>query len=130
MNANKLTIKQALDSGYTLYGVDGLEFQNLHALNGLTDEEILDGQEDNEFYVLAEKQPEYFTITAKDLMDYAIDNYYDSEVAGMDDTTIIKDLIIKESEMFEQLVIKLNEIYKSRSTWRLTDIQLIPEGNG
>lgn len=126
---DKLTIKQAIAEGYTLCGVDGPEYQSLTRIEDLTSDEILfDYTGKGRRLLLANKEPRIHTTSAKDLMDQAIDDYYNDEDFSQDDTGEIDRAIRKEKELFEEFATKLNAIYATKGIYMLTKIELVPDG--
>lgn len=126
---SKLTIKQALAEGYTLCGEDGLEWQSLMHIEELTDDEIVETNSRGKRLVLASKEPKVHMTSPKNLMDQAIDDYYNNDDFSNDDTGEIDHAIRANQELFEEFATKLNEIYATKKVWLLTKIELIPNGD-
>jgi len=126
---SKLTIKEAIKEGYTLCGEDGREWQSLTRIEDLTDDEIVETNSKGKKLVLADKEPRVHVVSAKDLRDQAIDDYYNDEDFSQDDSMDIEHLFQKELPLFEEYAAKLNAIYAKKEVWILTKIELVPNGS-
>jgi len=126
---DKLTIKEAIKEGYTLCGQDGEVWQTVIRIEDLTDNEIIRINSRGKKLVLADKTPRIHTISAKDLREYVIDDYYNNDNFSQDDSMEIEHLFQKELPIFEEFAIKLNAIFAKREVWTLTKIELVPNGD-
>jgi len=120
MENKKLSIKQALEQGYEFCGWANETYQRLKKIEDLDDSDFL--PVDNDYLVLAEKEPFYAAVDAEGLIEYCHDQYHDQtnddDYDDSDDS--IKELILD----FKELATKVNEKLKSKPHWRLTKIQL------
>lgn len=119
-----MTVKEALEKGYTHYGYKGREYQSLSRIEDMTQEDW-EGQEIIGSIILADPEPYYHTMDVGTLMSFLKDNYHDNEEI-MDDTNDMDDAIDKDQPLFEELVAKINEVYKKRDYFWMTDIELTP----
>lgn len=118
-----LTVKEAIEQGYTLYGYDSADggFQSLHSIDGLSAEDF----EEFTDMVLAEKEPHYVGVNAIALYQDIIEDLMCSEDCLGDDTVEIDDLV-KTAVDWDDIAAKINAALKTRPYYRLTEIKLIP----
>ncbi len=123
---NQLTIKQALEQGYTLCGrSDYQEYQILMSFEDFSKDDFDDAKECGYKFILANKDEIYHTTNAKELMDFAIDDFDNDENFALDDTGEMQSIIKKETEFFEEMATRLNAIYRKHGIYKMTDIELI-----
>jgi hypothetical protein len=119
-----LTVKQAIEEGYTLCGFANKDWQSLIPLEDITDEYFKDSSYNGKL-VLAEKQSHSYLVDAetfRDLLADTVGENYRQECA--DDTDEIEELI-KEVD-FTEIVNTINEKISVKKWWILTNIELNP----
>lgn len=113
MNPSQLTVKEAIEQGYTHYGYDNGDFQSLSRLDDITPEDF----EYNEWRggdpVLAEIEPTYVQVETADLYTDLISDLRDSENCFGDDTDEI-DNIVKNAVDWDDIAAKINVALKTR----------------
>lgn len=117
----KLTIKEALEQGYTKVGVETSGWQHLYEISDLTDVDFEDGQK----YFLADKEAKYHLRNSKDLAEMIADRISDdyAEETGCDDVNDILEAI--KSIDFSSVCQKINYIMSDYPYWYLTKIELV-----
>lgn len=125
MTPTQLTVKEAIEQGYTLYGYDGYGYQSLGEISDLDADEIKSAEDNGRTIIAADKEPRYVSVTVKDLYDDLIDNLMDREEAHGDDTREIEHLV-KTAVNWEDVAAKINAALKTRPYYTLTDIKLVP----
>lgn len=119
----QLTIKQAIEQGYTRYGFASKEWQTVEELHDYIFEEI--EPDEHEDVVLCEKEGQYPSITRNEIADilseYIGEN--DDEICARDSDEVYETV---KGYDFTYLSIELNSKLKKHEYWILTDIQLIP----
>jgi len=118
----QLTIKQAIDEGYTKYGFASRDWQTTQDLHDDIFDEV--EPEDWDDIVLFEKESTTPSISAKEiaelLSDYIGDN--DSEECMREDEQIYD--AVKAID-FTDISEKINKAMESHKYWMLTDIKLV-----
>lgn len=118
----KLTIKEALEQGYTKVGTDASGWQHLYELSDLSAVDF----EGNTKYFLADKEAQYHLRNTKDLAEMIADRISDdfADETGCDDV----DAIFQELKAidFSAICQKINYVMTSHPYWTITKIQLIP----
>jgi len=118
----KLTVKEALEQGYTKVGTKTNDWQSLVDLEDIKD---FDSRETT-FY-LADKKSNSPSTSVEDIKELLVEHISvnHSDETG-DDTDDVYDLLnaIELSE-FEPLVEKINKVLEAKTYHWLTDIQLI-----
>jgi hypothetical protein len=120
----ELTVKEAIEQGYTHWGYDNGEYQSVQRLEDVTVEDF----EPNEWRggdpVLADKEPTYVQVETADLYTDLISNLRDSENCFGDDTDEIDDLV-KGAVDWEGIAVKINDALKTRPYYPMTEIKLV-----
>lgn len=118
-----LTVKEAIEQGYTHWGMQIDDFQHLYKLEKISQADFDDA---NPKYpiVLAEKEPHYMGMSAESLMEVVIDQIMSSEEFG-DDTDTVPDAL-SEMKGWDEFADRINEVLKGHPYWYLTQIRLIP----
>lgn len=122
----QLTVKEAIEQGYTHWGYDSGEFQRLGRLEDFSNSDFKDAI--NYGYgdcVLAEKQPWYLNISAGDMRDMISDHVMAQDNYKDDDYNIIPDAL-KEVEGWDAFAAKINAKLREHPYWNLTHIKLLP----
>jgi hypothetical protein len=116
-----LTIKQALEQGYTKYGFSGRDWQTANDLDDGVFEEVPEDQWDD--LVLFDKNEQYPSMSAKQMADLLAEKISedDGEECGRDDDCVYKTV---QSFDFSKITAKLNDELKQHRYWMLTDIKL------
>jgi hypothetical protein len=116
----KLTIKEALEQGYTKCGYDSTEWQSLMEI-----EEMNPVDFEQQKIVLADKQSNYSSVDQDDVRGSLADiiSYRRSDETN-DDTSNVYDTIM--SLDFTSTVTQINEALKAHPYWFMTKIELIP----
>lgn len=120
----KLTIKQAIEQGYTHYGYSDREWQSVNKLHDDLFTELKGEYEPIDSLVLFEKEPRFPTANEdyiKEMVAEAI-SVDDSENCARDDDTIYHAVMEVD---FSNIISKINEKLKEHKYWMLTDIKLI-----
>lgn len=118
----KLTLKEALEQGYTKCGFDATGWQSLHEISDLSDSDF----EGEIKYFLACKEPQYHLRNTKDLAEMIADRISDdfADETGCD---YIKDIFEELKAIdFSSVCQKINYVMTSHPYWTITKIQLIP----
>lgn len=118
----KLTLKEAIDQGYTKVGTDASGWQHLYDIEDLTAIDF----EGNKKYFLAEKEAQYHLRETKDLAEMIADRISDdyADETGCDDVNDILEEI--KAIDFSAVNQKINYVMTHYPSWRLTKIQLVP----
>lgn len=121
----KLTVKEAIEQGYTHCGYDTGEWQHVRDITKLDPDDF-----SNEYrrLVLCDPRPSYTGISADDIREVLaerVQNIRQDETA--DDTDNCSDAV-NEMELtpFRVLADAINEKLKSEPYYTLTDIELTP----
>jgi V8-like Glu-specific endopeptidase len=119
----QLTVKEALEQGYTKFGFDGREWQSALDLQTDIDADTFSGQSGKPLLFHKEEyHPGIDAESIKDLLaDHIACNHYDE--TG-DDTDNVEDAV-RELD-FESVAEMINEKLLSTTYYKLTDIELIP----
>ena len=121
---SKLTVLEALEQGYTHCGWNDKDWQVLHKLEDMNQEDFNDEFESGEL-VLAAKDPKTTTITKEQIGETLAELMLDLHSQQCaDDTDEVYDLV-KELN-FEQAAEMINKKLESKKYWDLTDIKLVP----
>ena len=119
----QLTLKQAIEQGYTHYGFAHREWQHAEELHDDLFKEVEEG--DHENLVLFEKKPSYPSISkeniAERLAEYISDNDY--EECHRDDECVYTSV---KGMDFSEVANTINEALKVHKYWMLTDIKILP----
>lgn len=118
----KLTIKEALEQGYTKVGTDASGWQHLYDISDLSEVDFEDGAK----YFLADKETQYHMRNSKDLAEMIADRISDdyADETGCDDVNGILEQI--KSIDFSSVCQKINHVMSEYPYWHLTKIELIP----
>jgi hypothetical protein len=122
---NSLTVKEALEQGYTLYGYEEYEYQSLSEISDLDADEFESAEAHGRTIIAAEKEPSFVSVKVEDLYDDLIDNLMDREEAHGDDTREIEHLV-KTAVNWPEIADKINAALKTRPYYTLTQIKLLP----
>jgi len=117
----ELTVKQAIEQGYTKYGMAYLEWQTANDIGDIDDDAFRND------LVLFDKEANFITVSGDEIGNVLADRIEDvyCEDSGDNTTCVLK--TIKEID-FSELAEEINELMKSNhSYYRLTDIKLIRE---
>jgi len=115
----QLTISQAIAEGYEKCGYNGRDWQHLMNISEMMPEDF------DSTIVLAEKIPNHYLTDWTDFRDTALDGYFGAEHQEDDFNGVQGDLNQFKTE-FTALSEKVNEYFKTRPWWKLTNIKLIP----
>lgn len=117
----QLTVKEAIEQGYTHFGREGEDFQHLYQLDSV-DARYIGG--DDYKYVVADKKAHYLSIDADSIWDMVQDSIMGSSEFS-DDTDSIPDSL-KAEVPWEEYATKINSVLQGHPYWYLTDIKLVP----
>lgn len=120
MTPTELTVKEAIEQGYTHFGYDTGDFQHLSRLEDVSKEDF-DGHFD---IVLADKEAYYITTTADRIMSAVSDDICCQD-DYKDDTGTVEDAL-KEMDGWGDFADKINAKLKEHPYWHLTKIKLLP----
>ena len=120
-----ITVKEALEQGYTLCGYEDLEMQNLKSIDNLDDEDF---EPHYGHLCVAKKESNSASISTEEVIEWLTDRYYDAE-GNPDDDTHDMELHFKEkTEIIEDFVSKMNEVYEVKKWFFLdSDLRLVPD---
>lgn len=118
-----ITIKEALNQGYKRAGKNATDWQSLHKLEDLTDEDI--EMEDGDL-VLFSKEFDIPGITDVDLRDLIADHIEDQWCEKTGDDTEEVSRRIKEID-FSLINKQIDDKLKDKKCYWATDIQLVKE---
>lgn len=123
----QLTVKEALEQGYTHWGYDNRDFQHLSRLEGLMEGDFKDGPafELYGYIVLAQKEPYYLSISSDTVQEIISDHIMSQDNYCDDDFNTVPDAL-KEVEGWDEFAVKINAKLKEHPYWYLTQIKLIP----
>lgn len=113
----KLTVKQAIEEGYSHWGYKDREYQYAQNLEDIVDDDF----NTDETLVLFEKEPFYRSISASEIQDLIFDYMYDNDETS-DDTDFMDDRF-SESD-FKPLSDLINKKLSDYPYYFLTDIEL------
>jgi hypothetical protein len=119
-NSKTLTVAEAIAQGYTRYGRANLDYQHLHDIDDITEDDF------TEELRLTEKESFYTpSISAEDLAELVAEHIecQNDDMTG-DDTNEVYNIIKKLD--FEPISKVINKALEDKKFWRLTDIKLIP----
>lgn len=117
-----ITVKEALEQGYTQCGYDGTDFQHLKQISELESDDFEENYRGK--LVVAGTDSNSVSIDKTEILDFLTDRYYDE--SPDDDTHDIQVCFEEQSEKIEQFVSDMNEIYSKKEWFYLTEIQLLP----
>jgi len=117
----KLTIKEALEQGYTKAGTDASGWQHLHEIEDLSAVDF-DGRTK---YFLADKEAQYHLRESKGVAELVADRISDdyADETGCDDVNDILEQI--KAIDFSAVTQKINYVMTSYPYWTLTKIELV-----
>lgn len=121
----ELTVKEAIEQGYTHWGYDNGEYQAVQRLEDITAEDFELKEWRGGDPVLADKEPVYVQVKTPDLYTDLIENLRDSGACFGDDTDEIDDLV-KNAVDWEDIATKINAALKTRPFYPMTQTKLIP----
>ena len=119
----KLTIKEAIDQGYTKYGLEGREWQSVEDLH----DDVFEEQEEANWddLVLFEKDASYPSIDsdtiAEKLAEQIAEN--DAEECQRNDDDVVYNAV--KAIDYTEIADKINKELEQFKYWMLTDIKLI-----
>lgn len=113
----KITVKEAVEQGYNLFGYKDREFQQLQTLEDIIQEDFDTG----EVLVLAEKNPRYRSISAAEIQELVFDYMYDIDEMA-DDTDFMHHNFTTTD--FKPLSDLINERFSKITYYFLTDIEI------
>lgn len=118
----QLTLKEAIEQGYTKVGTNASGWQHLHDIEDFTNWDF-DGRTK---YFLAEKEAQYHLRETKDLAEMIADRISDdyADETGCDDVNDILDRI--KAIDFSAVNQKINYVMTNYPYWTLTTIELVP----
>lgn len=117
----QLTVKQAIEQGYTHFGRAGEDFQHLCQLDSVDVNGIGD---DIYEYVLADSKAHHLSIDGDSIWDMVQDSVMASSDFS-DDTDAIPDAL-KEGVPWSEYADKINAVLQNHPYWYLTKIKLVP----
>lgn len=122
MNDKKLTVAEATEQGYTMYGFESKEWQTTEDLHDEIFKEIK--EDDWEDVVLFEKEPSQPTINATQIADLLAERISDDDAqeCGREDDAVYN--TIKAID-FNDLADEINAKLKQHEYWMLTNIKLV-----
>ena len=117
-----LTIQQALEQGYTKYGMAGRDWQMTMDIDDGVFEEVPEEQWDE--IVLFDKEELLPRINADTIAEMLAERISenDAEESGRDDDSVYK--TVKNID-YTEIAAKVNKELKQHRYWQLTDIKLI-----
>ena len=122
----KITVKEALKQGYTLCGYEDLEMQGLKNIDNLDEEDF----EPHGYLCVANKESNSASISAAEVIEWLTDRYYDTEGNPDDDTHDIELCFKEKTDIIEEFVSKMNEVFQKKKWWFLdSDLRLVPDEN-
>lgn len=124
MTPTQLTVKEAIEQGYTHYGFDNGDFQHLSQLEDATPEDFQPSEWRGGDAVLANKEPYYMSISGDSIRDVVTDQICDSD-EYKDDSGTVEDAL-KEMDVWQDFAAKINDKLKEHPYWYLTEIKLVP----
>lgn len=118
----KLTIREALEQGYTKAGTDASGWQHLYDIEDLSSVDF----EGKTKYFLADKEAQYHLRETKDLAEMIADRISDdyADETGCDDVNDILEQI--KAIDFSSVNQKINYVMTQYPYWNLTKIELVP----
>lgn len=125
-NIIKLTVKEALEQGYTKCGYANESWQSVLDISELTE---LDFNRIHRSHLVLFSKDEYHpSISAEQIKDLIADTVSDThgQDTGDDTDNVYDTLQAIELSQFESLVNHINEKLSEHVYWKGTDIQLIP----
>ncbi len=115
----KITIKEALEQGYTQCGYKGVDYQNLMDIATLINEDF------HKTILVAKPEAHSVSISSCEIIEYLCDRY--SEESPDDDNFDIELCLKEKKELIEKFVSDMNEVYSKKQWWYLSNtIELIP----
>lgn len=115
----QITIKEALEQGYTRCGYEGVDYQNLMDISTLINEDF------HKTILVAKPEAHSVSISSEGVIDYLCDIY--SEESPDDDHFDIELCFKEKKELIEKFVSDMNEVYSQKQWWYLSNsIELIP----
>lgn len=115
-----MTKSEALKAGYTMYGIDGREFQCMNNIADMTDEDFNDPTGE---LLICDSEAHYETIDGDSIYEMVNDHIQGSS-EFQDDTDEIPNLLKTEID-WEDIAEKINEACKKRPYYFLTNIRLV-----
>lgn len=116
----QMTKSEALKAGYTMYGVDGQEFQHMNNIADMTDEDFNDPRGN---LLVCDNEAHYASIDGDTIYDMVQDSIMGNSEFH-DDTDEIPDMLKAEIN-WDEIAEKVNAVCKKRPYYFLTKIQLV-----
>lgn len=118
----QITLKEAIEQGYTKYGFTEREWQSTNDIHDGVFQEV-----DEEYWdslVLFDKQSEQPSITSKQISDLLADSIGEQDAceSGREDDAVYEAV---NSVNYTEIAKTVNEALKPCEYWRLTDIKLV-----
>lgn len=119
----KLTIKQALEQGYEYCAYNVQDWGTVINLKDL----MLEDFEDERGYVLCDKQPTNYTVSADDI-ENMITEHIDCQDEFNDEDGELSGIALKDcDDLIKQISDKINSNLSAKNFWFATKIELIYE---
>lgn len=117
----ELTVREAIKQGYTMYGFASRDWQYLNELHDDVFSEV--EEHEHKDLVLAEKNPNYPTISAETIAERLADQVADSYnmICNSDDDAVYN--TVAEID-YSAIATKINKELEQHKYWMLTDIKL------
>jgi hypothetical protein len=120
-----ITVKEALEQGYTLCGYEDLEMQSLKNIDNLEEEDF---EPHYGYLCVANKESNSASISSEELTEWLTDRYYDTEGNPDDDTKDMELCFKEKTDIIDEFVSKMNEVYQKKKWWFLdSDLRLVPD---
>lgn len=118
----ELTVKQALEQGYTHYGFKDREWQSVSKLHDNVFEEL--DEHEYEEVVLFEKSFNVLHTSEQDVSEIIAESvsYNYSQECASDEDNVYSDIIDLD---FSGIVKQINDKMKDHKYWMITDIKLV-----
>lgn len=118
----KLTVKEAIEQGYTLCGYDDKDYQSLRSIDSLTDEDFDAGK-----IMVAEKEPMNIEVDADSISDYLAD--WVTSIYGENSGDDSQDLYDEIRELnFDAITAEINSKIANHPLFHLEEIELVKSG--
>jgi hypothetical protein len=124
MEKTKLTIDEALAEGYTMFGYEGKETQNLIPIEKVCSDDFEYAETHGYKIVVADTDEHTAKLDADDLLGFLADRYRDYE-ENPDDTDDMEDYLKEEKQLIDDFVEKINIVYAKKNWFYLTEMELI-----
>lgn len=123
----KLTIKQALEQGYTHCGYEDLTEQTLMPISQMDDDNFDFAQGK---ILVADTKKHCAKIDSDDLISFLNDHFYETDENPFENDDEISDYLKEEKAMIEEFTSKINAIYAKKYWYYLChNIELVKDNS-